>query len=161
MTTEAQIRKELSRLEKIVAAAWKRHEMNPKREEEQFICPGVGPTACCTNTAVYLADRLNGEVWGYASEDNPEATIGETEGGHDFVILGGRWLVDFWAKDYYQLPDLYNMEDPAQMKKVRKGYGDPAKWIRMSDAALARNVNRMKLEYPEKKGPRDWSPFDE
>lgn len=100
-------------------------------------CPGVGSPGRCTNTAVWLADRLGGLVYGYSVEDNPSAEIGALEGGHDFAVVDGRWLADFWAKDSYQLPDLYDMNSPREMASVVKRYGDPSRWTRMTQEQFA------------------------
>lgn len=138
------IRRELDRLARMVEAAWKRHEGRPDHGNHPFVCAKVGSVGCCTNTAVYLASRLNGKVYGYSIEDNPEAEVGSTEGGHDFAIVDDRWLLDFWAKDYYHLPDLYDMENPAEMVLVHKRYGDPKLWQQMSVENMADNKESQK-----------------
>lgn len=144
MKTREQVRNELDLLTKKVEAAWKVHEKSPSHENEPFICAGVGVVGRCTDAAIYLADRLDGEVHGYQIEDNPEALVGSFEGGHDFAVVDKRWLVDFWAKDTYQLPDLYDMADPLESIEVRRQYGDPSKWSRMSDEDFAHNREWLK-----------------
>lgn len=139
MKTREQIRKELNQLAEKVKAAWKIHEKKPDYGNEPFVCHGVGVVGRCTDSALYLAGRLGGDVYGYSIEDNPEAQVGATEGGHDFAVVDKRWLVDFWAKDTYQLPDLYDMTDPVESGEVRWQYGDPSKWTRMPDEHFARN----------------------
>lgn len=134
---KAKIRRELARVGRLVEAAWKRHEKEPSYGDHPFICPGVGMPGRCTDVSVYLAERLGGQVYGYSIEDNPDAQIGALEGGHDFAIVGdGRYLVDFWARDTYQYPDLHDMKDPAQMEEVRRLYGDPERWTRMSEKSF-------------------------
>jgi hypothetical protein len=140
------IRRELDRLARKVEAAWKEHEKKPSHGDEPFTCPGIGSIGRCTNTAVYLADKLGGVVYGYAIEDNPEAEVGATEGGHDFAMIDDRWLVDFWAKDTYQLPDLYDITKPSDKKLVRKRYGDVLKWERMSPENFAYCKEQLKAE---------------
>ncbi len=137
MKTRKEIRRELDKLSKKVESAWKVYEKDPRHGDSPFTCPDIGSVGKCTNTAVYLADRLGGEVYGYSIEDNPEAKVGEAEFGHDFALIDKRWLVDFWAKDTYQLPDLYDLRDPAESLEVRRQYGDPSKWDRMSDKNFA------------------------
>lgn len=137
MKTRQDIRKVLDDLAAKVVAAWKEHEKRPDHGNHPFTCPDVGSVGRCTNSAVYLAERLGGEVYGYSIEDNPEAQVGGAEGGHDFAVIDNRWLADFWAKDSYELPDLYDMSDPVESVEVRRQYGDPAKWARMSDENFA------------------------
>lgn len=60
--TRSGIRKELDRLGRLVGKAWKAWESNPGfvRGDGPMTCPGVGSPGRCTNTAVWLADRLGG-----------------------------------------------------------------------------------------------------
>lgn len=137
MTTRERIRKELDRLARMVEKAWKEHEKRPDYGNHPFICEQVGQVSRCTDSATYLADKLGGEVYGYTIEDNPEAEVGGAEGGHDFAVVDDRWLVDFWAKDSYQLPDLYDMADPSDAELVRRRYGDRENWTRMTPENFA------------------------
>lgn len=144
MMTRKKIRLELDRVARLVEAAWKRHERKKGYGEHPFICPGIGVVGRCSDSAVYLAARLGGAVYGYTIEDNPTATVGEAEGGHDFAVIADRWLADFWAKDTYQLPDLYDMQDPGELKQVLVRYGDQAKWQRMSEKNFEHNKENMR-----------------
>lgn len=138
------IRRELDLLAKKVEAALKEHEKRPDHGDQPFICHGIGVVGRCTDTAIYLADKLGGVVYGYTTEDNPEAQVGADEGGHDFAMVDDRWLVDFWAKDTYQLPDLYDITKAADKRLVRKRYGDVLKWTRMSPEQFAYDKEQLK-----------------
>ncbi len=130
--TKNQILHELHALDRKVVAAAKRYEESPQEARgDGFICEGVGRVSTCTNTAVYLAERLDGDVYGYYIEDNPTAKMGEAEGGHDFSIIDERWLLDFWAQDVYQLPWLYDLEDPKDAEAVKALYGFHESWTKM------------------------------
>jgi len=142
--TRRKIERELYLLKTKVEAAWREHEKKPDHGNYPFICPGAGVVGTCTNTAVYLADRLDGDVYGYLIEDNPTAVVGEGEGGHDFTVVGDRYLVDFWAQDSYQYPWLYDMKDRLDMKEVLRMYGDPEKWVKMSARNLALNKKQVR-----------------
>lgn len=131
------IEKELTLLKRKVEAAWKEHEKDPDHGNKPFICPGAGPVGICTSTSVYLASRLGGDVYGYSIENNPDAIVGKEEFGHDFTVIGDRYLVDFWARDTYQHRDLYDLWDPEDRDLVRKMYGDRKKWKKMSPENLA------------------------
>lgn len=133
--SQKRIRKVLNELDARAEAMWKKREAweakNPG-QDRPLVCEGVGLIGRCTDTATWLAERLDGEVYGYRHKDNPEAELGESEFGHDFVVVDDRWLVDWWAKDSYQLRDLYDLKDPADQEKVRRLYGDPGKWEKAS-----------------------------
>jgi len=58
-----EIRRELDEVARLVEKAWKRHEQDPRHEDQPLICPGVGLVGRCTDTAVYLAERLGGVVY--------------------------------------------------------------------------------------------------
>jgi hypothetical protein len=135
MTTARQIRKALNELDQLAHAAWERREVWEKEnpgEDRPFICGGVGLIGRCTDTSVWLADLLGGVIHGYLHDDNPTAIMGEPEGGHDFVLVDDRWLVDWWAKDTYQERDLYDLKNSVDESEVLRLYGDPQKWLPMS-----------------------------
>lgn len=74
--------------------------------EEEFYCEEaeewqfLDGSACaiCTYSALQVARRFGGVVLGYHSFDNPTAFIGKPYyDGHDFALINGRWLVDYWG----------------------------------------------------------------
>lgn len=140
MVTRRQIRKELEELAEMVEASAARRERYIHEEEEGkrtyyddgLVCAGIGRISTCTNTAVYLADRLGGVVYGYSIDDNPEAQLGQNEFGHDFAVIDDRWLVDFWARDTYDMRDLYDLHNPRDLRIVTRQYGPRKNWKRMS-----------------------------
>jgi len=143
LKTKRQIRKVIDRLDRLVEAAWERREAWEKEhpgEDRPHICEGVGVIGRCTDTSVWLADHLGGIIHGYLHDDNPTAILGEPEGGHDFVIVDDRWLVDWWAKDTYQERDLYDLENPSDRAEALRLYGDPEKWISMSTENFLKNL---------------------
>jgi hypothetical protein len=140
VTTEKAIRKTLDELDSIVEAMWKRQEAweadHPNRYRP-LVCDGIGLVGRCTDTSVWLAERLKGVVHGYHHEDNPTAVLGETEGGHDFLLIDDRWLVDWWAKDTYQERDLYDLKKLEDQAEVERLYGDPKNWKAMGPKEFA------------------------
>ena len=149
VVTGAEIRKELNDLNKKVEAAWKRHEATPGHENRPFVCPGVGVVGNCTYTSVYLASRLGGDVYGYQIKDNSKAIVGSGEFGHDFVLIGGKFLVDFWAKDTYEYRDLYDLSKLKDAQEVLKMYGSMKFWTKMSPEDFKRwEGNLSSYEYP-------------
>jgi len=71
-----------------------------------------------------------GKVLGYFGEDNPTARLGSKEGGHDFLLIGGRFIVDIWAKDTVNYTDRYvlDLAAPAQRNEIDELYGPMWHW---------------------------------
>lgn len=138
---ERAILRTLNELDRKVDAMWTRHEAWEKAhpgEDRPRICETVGLIGRCTDTSVWLAERLGGVVHGYRHKDNPDAELGASEGGHDFVIVDDHWLVDWWAKDTYQERDLYDLTDEKDLKEVLRLYGDPGEWTPMDADEFAK-----------------------
>jgi hypothetical protein len=94
----------------------------------------------CTEGAEWLRERLGrGEVYGYDTDDpdapdyNPTAKVGEYAGGHDFLIVDGRWLVDWWAAYYEGTFDWVVLDMQKQAALVDELYGDRSTWSRLAD----------------------------
>jgi hypothetical protein len=77
----------------------------------------------CTNSAKMFQEEFGGRVVGYYAEDNPEATMGADEGGHDFLVLGDL-LIDWWGYDVYGTPLVLDINDP----RVSQMYGKRELW---------------------------------
>lgn len=89
----------------------------------------VGDPGTCTNTAMWIRSRVDGKVLGYYHEDNPAASLGDCEGGHDFLLVDDRWLVDWWAWNTgYTDRKIFDLEDPEERELAAPLYGDPEKW---------------------------------
>lgn len=50
----------------------------------------------CTSSAMLIATKFSGKVFGYELEMEETLTIGSESGGHDFAVVGD-YLVDYWA----------------------------------------------------------------
>jgi hypothetical protein len=105
----------------------------------------------CTSTACHIAQKHGGKVIGYKSDNDiangvkPKDRIGDLGGAHDFAMIGGRYLADYWSRDYdavsdlatpagsHPAPDLYDMTNPKHREAVRLRYGDPANWMTLYD----------------------------
>lgn len=85
----------------------------------------------CHTTAGYIAEALDGAVYGYHVKDNPDAELplkGNYE-GHDFAIVG-HYLVDWWAKEMACLSDrdIFDLSDPTDAAEALRLYGPPDRW---------------------------------
>jgi hypothetical protein len=49
--------------------------------------------------------------------------------GHDFCLVDGRWLVDFWAWRVFHERDLYDLTNPRDSAIVSILYGDRSTWM--------------------------------
>ena len=78
-----------------------------------------------------MARRFGGAVFGYCSSDNPTAAIGEPDyDGHDFALVGNRWLVDYWAWHVAGLitTPFFDLADENDRSIVSRFYGPHANW---------------------------------
>lgn len=144
MKPPAKITSALKELDTIIAMAQKDYDTSiPEGEWPPWLHKEIGGSpGTCTNTARWLARKLGGLIFGYYSEDNPAAKLGDCEGGHDFAVVDGRWIVDWWAYDTYgpggfsgfednQISisrRVYDLTDPRDARLAKRLYGDPVAW---------------------------------
>jgi hypothetical protein len=86
------------------------------------------PLGTCTCSAGWMAEELGLDrclILGYLSKNNPKARAGRDEGGHDFLVVDGKVIVDVWLSEWWRGPLITQMSD---WKAVRKWYGEPSKW---------------------------------
>lgn len=80
----------------------------------------------CSQAAHESRKIVGGVVYGYHAEDNPTASLGHSEGGHDFLVVEDRWLLDFWAAAYYGERPIHDLtKDSAEILRL---YGPREKW---------------------------------
>lgn len=100
-------------------------------EFEMTFCDGEEPMPHCTVIAKWLRNNYfpQGKIMGYDHDENPEATIGEQEGGHNFLMLPHGSIIDFWYKAMYdpEFPLLVTPDDHTEY------YGDPNQWDEIPD----------------------------
>lgn len=85
----------------------------------------------CTNSARHVVKDLgHGEVYGFALVDNPVTSRDiNLNDGHDFAVVGGRFIVDLWLKHFIGSDRVvFDLKDPADAPKITEIYGDPQKW---------------------------------
>lgn len=90
------------------------------------------PFGTCTCSAGWMAEELGLDrclILGYLSRNNPKARAGRDEGGHDFLVVDNNVIVDVWLSELYRGPLITQMSD---WKAVRKWYGEPSQWERVS-----------------------------
>ncbi|MFK4136739.1 hypothetical protein ACI2KR_31400 [Pseudomonas luteola] len=100
--------------------------------EESAHLPDGNRMSRCTNCAHWVVAHLStGDVYGFLAEDNP--VICEhinSAGGHDFALIGKRYIVDIWISLYSGADDqtVFDLKDPKDRDKVKAIYGDPSRW---------------------------------
>ena len=93
------------------------------------------PVFICTHSARRVAARFGGLVVGFDREMNPFAAIDDDHDGHDFAVVGERFVVDYWAFHVTGILDrgvfdLTNADDRAEITRL---YGPPENWQTMAN----------------------------
>jgi GGDEF domain-containing protein len=105
----------------------------------------------CTTSADMLAHKFGGKVMGYHHEDNPSA-LSEDAGGHDFAVIDGRHIADWWAtgvgSGQHSVVDLH---DPKMQSYVKEHYGDSAKWKLVTDYSKPQKMKKSEGHALQKK----------
>jgi hypothetical protein len=84
----------------------------------------------CTASARRVAEKFDGRVVGFYSEDNPAAEIADGEDGHDFTIVADRFVVDYWAAYAAGVTEraIYDLSDAGDRATVLRLYGPKDAW---------------------------------
>jgi hypothetical protein len=86
----------------------------------------------CTNVCHWLRENYFPEarIMGYFNDDNPTAIVGQSEGGHDFLILDDQ-IIDFWHKELYD--EYFPLALP--LAEAPNYYGDSSAWVELMQQA--------------------------
>lgn len=87
------------------------------KTSDEFWCSEV----CKWLKKNHLKDAL---MMGYYHDENPTAKVGESEGGHDFLILNGKYIVDFWYRRNYN----YAFPLCLPLERASEFFGEKDKW---------------------------------
>lgn len=86
----------------------------------------------CTSAAALVAREFDGMVLGYWAKNNPTAFIGApiTE-GHDFALVSGRWIVDYWAFRVARVSPqaIFDLRLPSDSQIAQWLYGEHRSWV--------------------------------
>jgi hypothetical protein len=110
-----------------------RAELDRFARDENRFPGGEHETRNCTACAYLVVEQFGGHVRGYYHAHNEIASVGETEGGHDFAITPERFLVDPWLFQYYGLSPVLDMDDPAELAEALARYGPEENWQKLPD----------------------------
>lgn len=119
---------------------WRRLDVTePSGEDDIAILPDGTEMGRCTNCADFVVTRLGeGVVVGFSvdssdcskgNKDCRDKTI-NTAGGHDFAVIGGRYIVDIWTSLYAGAHDkvVLDLLDPEDIEEAALTYGNPETW---------------------------------
>jgi hypothetical protein len=112
---------------KLVGSARVRQRLERFARNPMRFPGGDHETAHCNACARLVVERFGGEIQGYWHEDNPVASVGESEGGHDFALMG-RFIVDPWLHHYYGESPVLDLSVPAEAAEAMRRYGKSESW---------------------------------
>lgn len=97
----------------------------------ESIFPDGSPAVFCSGYAGYVRRMLGDRalIHGYDCGENPQSSIALEAGGHDFAVVDGRYIVDFWAHDMgYTTSTVIDTEDLSVAEEVLRLYGPRETW---------------------------------
>ena len=98
---------------------------------ERIFPGGEHETRNCTGCARIITERFGGQILGYYHAHNSTASVGETEGGHDFALTADRFLVDPWLYHYYGEAPVLDMTVRGDREIALARYGPEENWQRV------------------------------
>jgi hypothetical protein len=128
--------------------------------DERAMLPGdFGEMGNCTNCAKYVISKMGkGKVFGFLKEDNPSSTHRaiENAGGHDFVVLDQRYIIDIWIS-YFTCEEpafIYDLESGNDYLKIVEIFGDPTQWSIQKGGRFEKMdmMNRLQIRRAFRKG---------
>ena len=107
-----------------------RHEALDEFSRRESVFPGgEHATRNCTACTRVIVHRFGGEVRGYLHADNPTASVGEVEYGHDFAVTADGFLVDPWLFHYYVEEPVLDLDTDSGRDEALRRYGPCVNWI--------------------------------
>lgn len=84
----------------------------------------------CTDYAHAAQSLFGGTVCGFYDEDNPGTEPGKLCGGHDFLCVDGRYIIDVWLREVAGMSKqvIFDMQSEADKNSISNFYGDMSKW---------------------------------
>ena len=96
-----------------------------------------GSCTTCTDSALKIARKFNGKVYGYDCTKNPEALIGVKYcSGHDFAMVAERYIVDYWAFRFIPVvrKPVFDIAIELDRAQVRRLYGNRDNWVEVDSS---------------------------
>jgi len=89
----------------------------------------------CTDYAYWTREVLGcGQVFGFFDFANPGTETGKFNGGHDFLVIDGRFIVDLWLREVpnWTKQIVFDLESADDAASVAKYFGDRKRWTLVS-----------------------------
>jgi hypothetical protein len=105
-------------------------------DDGETVFPNGSAMAICTNCAErVIAIVGRGDVWGYASEDNPDTAAATGQDGHDFAVIDDRYIVDVWLCFFAGITSrsVFDLLSRADATRIHALYGPPDHWRCLSN----------------------------
>ena len=100
-------------------------DVNKRERFQKLVWTLLARPFTCSMASCAAQEILGGTVMGYWADENPAASLGASEGGHDFLVLNDSMILDIWSWVYYDAPPLVQLSDTAEVLRL---YGDRSKW---------------------------------
>ena len=101
--------------------------------EGPFHFPDGTRWVACTNWARYVrrAYGAAAHLYGFDDEENPTSLIARRDYGHDFAVVGKRYIVDGWLPNVggYSRRAVHDLYEPRDMVEIARLYGEPELWM--------------------------------
>lgn len=97
--------------------------------------PDGSVCSICISAAMLVAHEFRGAVFGYWGNENPTARIGPPlSEGHDFALVGARWIVDYWAFRVSQASPrcVLDLRSRCDRTLAQELYGRQDLWVRVA-----------------------------
>lgn len=108
-------------------------------EEAHF--PDGSPVTLCWGGADQVVRDFKGTRFGFHEREDIENS--DTQGGHDFAVVDGRFIVDHWLKHVVgSQRGVFDMQDPRDAQLIKHYYGDPSQWEKDDSAERAAEVDK-------------------
>lgn len=123
------------------------YEISPgDSESTESTFPDGLTAAFCSHYAVQVKRELGecAQIYGFPVETNPASEIAQKDGGHDFAVVNGRYIVDQWANECggYTVKAVLDLTDPKDKDDIERLYGLPSVWLNMRNEALEAEANK-------------------
>jgi hypothetical protein len=86
---------------------------------------------CCTDYAEWCRNLLGGGViCGFHDHENPGTLPGRVAGGHDFLVLYDRFVVDLWLREVMQWTEqiVFDVKSQKDREAIKHYHGEANKW---------------------------------
>jgi len=93
----------------------------------------------CTDAAWESYKVLGGVIYGFWEEECP-GELAKGCGGHDFLLIEDRFIIDFWAAAYLGHRAVYDLYELDQREEILRLYGPRRKWKKVDTSQIEKDL---------------------